>query len=278
MLIALMQSDASLLPCRLRLLEAGFGQGPEGEAPGAVGAGYISNGHALVQKGPGSLALHGAFGLLAGVKAPAAIVHLRRATVGAYREENTHPFRHHNWLFAHDGTITGFGDLRSSLVESLPSFLQRAIAGDTDTEHAFALFLSELSEADLLKAHHPSASDVAAALSRTISRIEGLARAVGSDGHSTLDLVATNGQALVASRVGARPLWWVELGGIETCEICGLDEETPENHPLRLSHHSLRTVAVTTTLEDTTGWNLLEHGQILAWDQELSRVQITTGE
>ncbi|MDF1566151.1 MAG: class II glutamine amidotransferase [Deltaproteobacteria bacterium] len=278
MLIALMQSDAGLLPCRLRLLEPVFHR-PEGaEEPGAVGAGYVSNGHALVQKGPGSLAEHGAFELLAGVKAPAAIVHLRRATVGGYREENTHPFRHHNWLFAHDGTVAGFGDLRPSLVEGLPSFLQRAIAGDTDTEHVFAVFLAELAEADLLKTHHPAAADVAAALSRTITRVEHLATTVSGDGHSTLDLVATNGRALVASRVGARPLWWTELGAIETCEVCGLDADTPANHPLRLSHDALRTVVVSTLVADTTGWNELEHGQILAWDQDLNLVRITTGE
>jgi glutamine amidotransferase len=202
-------------------------------------------------------------------------VHLRRATVGAYREENTHPFRHHNWLFAHDGTIAGFGDLRPALVNGLPSFLRRAIAGDTDTEHAFAVFLSELTDAELLKALHPSATQVAAAMSRTIVRLESLAREVGSDGHSTLNLVATNGQALVASRIGARPLWWAELGSLDTCELCGLDAETPEDHPLRLSHHSLRTVVVTTALSDTTGWRLLEYGQVIAWDQELTQVMVT---
>lgn len=280
MLIGLMLSDAGLLPCRLRLLEPVFGRTSDAdseEAPGAVGAGYVSNGHALVHKGPGSLAASGALGLLDGVKAPAAIVHLRRATVGGYREENTHPFRHHNWLFAHDGTVAGFGDFRRELVEGLPSFLQRAIAGDTDTEHVFALFLAELAEADLLKAHHPSAEAVAGAMARTIGRVEALARSVHSDGHSTLDLVATNGRVLVASRVGARPLYFAEMGGITTCEVCGLGPDTPENHPLRLSHGSLRTVAVSTALTDLEGWQALEHGRVIAWDQRFERCEITLG-
>src|SRR5207247_8895611 len=43
------------------------------------------------------------------------IAHVRAATVGTLRTENTHPFRYRQWLFAHTGTIEGFSTLRGRL-------------------------------------------------------------------------------------------------------------------------------------------------------------------
>ena len=36
------------------------------------------------------------------------IGHVRAATVGNLRTENTHPFRYRQWLFAHTGTVDGY--------------------------------------------------------------------------------------------------------------------------------------------------------------------------
>ncbi|MDH3248724.1 MAG: class II glutamine amidotransferase, partial [Acidimicrobiia bacterium] len=36
------------------------------------------------------------------------LAHVRRATVGAASIENTHPFVHEEWSFAHNGTIPNF--------------------------------------------------------------------------------------------------------------------------------------------------------------------------
>src|SRR6476659_6218653 len=57
------------------------------------------------------------------------IGHVRAATVGNLRTENTHPFRYRQWLFAHTGTIDGVGSLRERVSESLPEFLRRNVRG-----------------------------------------------------------------------------------------------------------------------------------------------------
>jgi glutamine amidotransferase len=36
---------------------------------------------------------------------PTVLAHLRRATVGRVALENTHPFCHGSWVFAHNGTL-----------------------------------------------------------------------------------------------------------------------------------------------------------------------------
>jgi glutamine amidotransferase len=44
------------------------------------------------------------------------LAHLRRATVGRVALENTHPFSHGSWIFAHNGTLPRFDDLRPKML------------------------------------------------------------------------------------------------------------------------------------------------------------------
>src|SRR3954469_25397337 len=78
------------------------------------------------------------------VRADTLIAHVRLATVGAPRTENTHPFRYRQWLFANTGTVDSFTRLRGRLTEQLPPFLYRDVRGETDSELIFHLFLSFL--------------------------------------------------------------------------------------------------------------------------------------
>ncbi|HEX2673841.1 MAG TPA: class II glutamine amidotransferase, partial [Polyangiaceae bacterium] len=65
------------------------------------------------------------------------IGHVRRASVGGLRTENTHPFRYRMWLFAQTGTIFGFERLRERLLASQPEFLRKNVRGETDSELFF---------------------------------------------------------------------------------------------------------------------------------------------
>jgi len=56
------------------------------------------------------------------ISSQAVIAHVRAATVGKVAEENTHPFHHGPWVFAHNGTITGLSRCRPGS-ESVTSLL-----------------------------------------------------------------------------------------------------------------------------------------------------------
>jgi glutamine amidotransferase len=67
------------------------------------------------------------------------IAHVRFASTGAVTERNTHPFRQHDRLFAHNGVIEGLPELEAQLGE------QRALVhGDTDSERFFALITRQI--------------------------------------------------------------------------------------------------------------------------------------
>lgn len=67
-----------------------------------------------------------------------ALIHLRKATVGANKIANTHPFLRSGVAFCHNGSIRSFPDSQSSLLE-----------GDTDSEKYFMRILGRMSDREL---------------------------------------------------------------------------------------------------------------------------------
>lgn len=70
-----------------------------------------------------------------------AIVHVRAATVGDPAVENTHPFRHGPWVFAHNGTLSAF-----DRVAPLLDIGSIRPSGTTDSEAIFSWLLNRMPE------------------------------------------------------------------------------------------------------------------------------------
>lgn len=69
------------------------------------------------------------------------IAHIRYASTGGIRQENTHPFEQQNRLFAHNGVIGDLTELERELGPSL-----RWVHGETDSERFFALITREIDQ------------------------------------------------------------------------------------------------------------------------------------
>jgi glutamine amidotransferase len=136
------------------------------------------------------------------VRADTLLAHVRLATVGAPRTENTHPFRYRQWLFANTGTVESFDKLRGRLTEQLPQFLHRDVRGETDSELVFHLFLSFLHDAGQLD--RPAVEPAAArrALRGAISLVDGLCAEEGAP-PTALNVLVANAEYLVAFHAGA---------------------------------------------------------------------------
>jgi len=133
----------------------------------------------------------------ADVRADVVVGHVRTATVGALRTENTHPFRYRQWMFAQTGTVTLFDQVRERLLASVPEFLRAGIRGDTDSELLFHVFLSFLHDAGRLNQGVDAPPMVRDALRSTIAVIDGLTAEVGGE-PAPLNLFVTNGEFVVA--------------------------------------------------------------------------------
>lgn len=71
------------------------------------------------------------------------VAHVRHATSGERRYENTHPFVEGDMAFAHNGALGGLDLLDRHLGD-----YQRFVHGDTDSERMFALILKETAACD----------------------------------------------------------------------------------------------------------------------------------
>jgi predicted glutamine amidotransferase len=117
--------------------------------------------------------------------------------VGALRTENTPPFRYRNWLFAQRGTIDGFDQIRSPLLERLPEFLRCNLRGETDGEAMFYSFLSCLDEDIGLDCDRISAARIREALRSALSRGDQLLARAGQPA-AALDWFVSDGEHLVS--------------------------------------------------------------------------------
>ncbi|BDG07006.1 class II glutamine amidotransferase [Anaeromyxobacter paludicola] len=268
--VAVIQTDPSLLACQLRRLDPHVSLSEPGRAPDAYGFGYYSSGGVLIGKRPsGAPSLLRLSGLTGAIHSEALVAHARYATVGGLKDENTHPFRYRRWLFAQDGTVEGFAQVRPLLLAAVPDHLRRHVEGETDAEHVFVAFLDllkkaghELDDYDL----EPAAA--AQALARTVRQVDAWCREAGVQRTSALTLLATNGRILVAVRRG-RPLHYALLEGIVPCALHDIDAATPESDPRLRAHRVVKAVCMASQLQQQNGFIEVPEGSAVAVSRAL---------
>lgn len=178
--------------------------------PDGWGVAYYTAGAPHVIKSVSSAQVDHLFRRVSGiVSSETVLAHLRKATHGALTIINTHPFQHGQWVFVHNGNISGFEGLRERLLERIAPVLRRYILGDTDSEVLFYLLLSHMAKrCELHRAGFPL-EDLVDAIAETVDEVQELAGEIcyQDDGPPTatfLTFVLTNGTTLVAHQGGKR--------------------------------------------------------------------------
>jgi predicted glutamine amidotransferase len=166
--------------------------------PFGWGLGFYQGGEVLMRRRPiDERQVLDVAKLAADVRADLVVGHVRHATVGALRTENTHPFRYRQWLFAQTGTVLDFEQVRERIVASLPDFLRGDIRGETDAEVVFHVFLSFLFDAGLLNNGLVEAPLILEAIRSSLSVVDGMTAQVGGRA-CTFNMMVSNGDTLVA--------------------------------------------------------------------------------
>jgi glutamine amidotransferase len=130
------------------------------------------------------------------------VAHVRDASVGPVAQENTHPFVHGRWIFAHNGTVARFqrtARVRQAVEAEIDRPLRAALTGETDSERCFLLFLSRL--AARCRLDRAALADVRAALADTTATVARLADP-GAERPSSLNFLVSDGRVLAACRRG----------------------------------------------------------------------------
>jgi len=166
------------------------------------GLGFYQGGEVLMRRRPIDDHATVEIAKLAGdVRADVLVGHVRNATVGSLRTENTHPFRYRQWLFAQTGTLPAFDAIRERLLGSVPEFLRSSIRGESDAEILFYVFLSFLHDAGRLNDGLSDVSHVRDALRSSVAVVDGMSAEVGGP-PSAINVMVSNGEHLFALHHG----------------------------------------------------------------------------
>jgi ergothioneine biosynthesis protein EgtC len=130
------------------------------------------------------------------VRSQCVFAHIRAATPGLpVTQLNCHPFSCGKFTFMHNGFISNFQKIRRSLLAKLSEASFNMIAGSTDSELLFAMFL------DALKTQ-PSedCESMGRALQQAIETVERVNRDAGCTDDSLLNLAVTDGYEMAVTR------------------------------------------------------------------------------
>ena len=128
--------------------------------------------------------------------------HVRQASVGSRVLANVHPFVHARWIFAHNGTVTGFDQLSQRLESEVDSDLLACRRGTTDSELVFYWLLSRFRQAGLSTdgSQPVSLRLLIEALSRAIPELARRSAQAAPTDPARLNFVLSDGRVLLASR------------------------------------------------------------------------------
>ena len=253
--------DKRLLRCVLGVVDEAM-HSPEGQAMAGWGLGYHQGNEVLLRKSPiGRPEETVDFrSLVHDIKATDFLGTLQLAGPRHWLHDDAQPFRERGWLFAHHGSMPGFDAAREGLLEQVPNFLRRTIRGGTDSELLFHLFLSRLHLAGRLDDPATPAVEAGRALADTAQ----LARrhaTPGEDDPLQLNLLATNGEVLIATRLGL-PMFTLTVSGMSECPVC--EPPAADRFPEPVSHPDLRGVVVASGLpHESPGWEAVPDGHVL---------------
>jgi prepilin-type processing-associated H-X9-DG protein len=166
------------------------------------------------------------------------MVHVRRATFGGLRLENTHPFSRGPYTYCHNGTI-----LRPSRLIELSD---RSPVGDTDSEHFFNLLLTLLDP-----------DDVVGSLRRTVEHVCDRCR------FSALNFLFCDGHRLYAYRLGIYRMYWLVRN-------LDLEADTRTHYHLHLERPHGEHVALVSSvkLTDDEPWGEFDQDELLICDSD----------
>jgi predicted glutamine amidotransferase len=116
---------------------------------------------------------------------PLFLAHIRASTGTPVQQSNCHPFRYDNWLWAHNGSIRNFAEVKRDLVLAVAPELYPSIGGSTDSEVMFLLALT-----------FGLRDEPVAAVERMAGFIESVAKAHGVPDPLQMTIAATDGSRL----------------------------------------------------------------------------------
>ena len=149
--------------------------------------------------------------------------HIRATSGSVVTQVNSHPFVFGRHVFMHNGAISDFSKIRRDMTDLLTYDAYCNVLGSTDSEHAAALYMSNLTKQgtkDTWEKEYPI-TEMLSAMNKTVVQIMELQQKLLGDkkAPNSLNFCATDGKKMVAIRFRNHPteqppsLYWSEFAG-----------------------------------------------------------------
>ena len=190
--------------------------------------------------------------------------HIRASTGTPVQRSNCHPFRFDQWLFMHNGAITGFHEIKRDLMLAIDPPLFPDVEGSTDSETLFFLALT-----------FGLMDDPPGAVERAVGLVEDVGHRHGIEHPIQMTVATSDGSSIWAFRYSSagrsRSLFY-------STDVVALRQLHPEVPVLRTLSDEARLV-VSEPLGDLEGaWNEVPEsswGVVRAGDDELHPFRLT---
>ena len=177
---------------------------------------------------------------------------------------NCHPFQYGRLLWMHNGDIPGRGRLHRRVCREISDDLAARIAGNTDSELAFFLFLSLLDD----PAGRPfDTGELADACRRAIEQLARWWRSDEDSAPIVMNFCVSDGKSIVASRLALAaqevPTLHYCLGSAYACEggVCRMQPESADGRSVIVSSEMI---------SEDKQWVSVDNGQLIVVNEELS--------
>ncbi|KAF6766181.1 glucosamine 6-phosphate synthetase [Ephemerocybe angulata] len=131
------------------------------------------------------------------IKSPLVFGHVRATTAGSLSLDNCHPFVFGKLMWMHNGSIAEFDTIKRRLQSDLPDIAFDTVKGNTDSEWAFAVFLSKLPDSTA-KSFTPLV--LRKAMEATIAQLNVYRKQYNITEPSLLNFCVTDGESVVVTR------------------------------------------------------------------------------
>ena len=198
------------------------------------------------------------------------VTHIRKSTVGSVGPLNTHPFQFGPWVFAHNGNVENFSEIKEALKARIDPDLRKFILGETDSEHIFYLLLSIFKRQKVLKSEDGVSLDFAPILEELVTTFVAVAgplrHSQGDYDKNYLTFIITDGRSMFAFNGGQDLLYSTHKN------LCSERATCPHFHPVcekradigQKVHHLLISSEV---IKNENLWSPLNFGEFIGVDQ-----------
>jgi len=210
------------------------------------------------------------------VSSETVVAHVRAATHGVLSLVNSHPFQFGRWIFAHNGNIPDFENVREKLIAQVPPVKRRFILGNTDSEVFFYLLLDNMERRyDLHRSGYPL-EEIESAIRQTVDQIqEASGLSCFDDNELYLTFVITNGETMAAHQGGKELLFSTHKTRCPERDSCPSFSSSCEA-PLE-SGFVNHLIFSSEALHGTNVWDSMRDGEIVGvdWRMRLQKSAIT---